>query len=281
MTGKRYLSSAMALALLAGSALPAAAADICQGFGPQSPRDISSLSGLNTHAAGAAPPAETMNLCNINVVTSAEHRGPGFSIAAGKGDRPGFKCNGFDQLTPAELKDPEAGHGSFQGVKPGDTIEVHWVYTSCAVKPGRGLGACWNATCSNPTLRVESQVFLLVNDPKATNFLDYVYQGHMARGLAQPRALPSGTGKPVVYAGSMTGPQYSEAICSPLQATWSVRPQCEKLDIESLDKWARYGNVFQEDRAHGVRALVKSPALLSEIPKDVAEMRWDLPLPVN
>ena len=52
--------------------------------------------------------------------------------------------------------------------------------------------------------------------------------------------------------------------CSPLQVTWSVRPQCAKLDINSVGKWCE-SNEFSEDHAHGVRKLVTSPKLLSEI----------------
>jgi hypothetical protein len=47
--------------------------------------------------------------------------------------------------------------------------------------------------------------------------------------------------------------------------TWSVRPECAKLDIGSLHKWASDGNVFKENHSHGVRQLVTAPELLSPI----------------
>lgn len=243
----------------------ASAEELCAGFGPQTPRDITDVSGSNPLMFTLAPPAPQMNLCNIHTHTNAEHKGPGFTVFAGNGKHGGYKCNGTDKLTGAELQDPAEGHGAFQGVTPGDTIEVHWVYTSCDVEPGEGLGSCLSEKCANPELRVEAQVFLLVNDPKALDFSKFAYAGNRAGHLHQPRSLPAGTGDPVVFAGSTTGPQYSQSACSPLQVTRSVRPECAKLDIGSLHKWASDGNVFKEDHSHGVRQLVTAPELLSPI----------------
>lgn len=241
------------------------AADLCVGYGPQTPRDISNVAGSNKRIFTLAPPASQMNLCNIHTHTNAEHKGPGFSVFAGTGKNGGFKCNDTAKLTKAELKDPSDGPGAFKGVKPGDTIEVHWVHTSCDIKPGAGLGSCLSESCANPELRVEAQTFLVVNDPKALNFADFAYAGNVKDGLHQAKSLPTGTGDPVVFAGSTTGPKYTQAKCSPLQVTWSVRPQCTKLDIGSLHKWAEAGNVFEEKKSHGVRQLVVAPELLSPI----------------
>jgi hypothetical protein len=116
----------------------------------------------------------------------------------------------------------------------------------------------------NPDLRVEAQVFTLVNDPKALDFNSLDYHGKTVNGYKQADAIPSNTGKPVVFTGSTTGPKYNEATCSPLQVTWSVRPSCVKVDINSVAKWCK-GNAFKEDHAHGVRKLVTTPSLLSEI----------------
>lgn len=237
---------------------------LCSGFGPQSPRDIRDFSGENLMRFAMAPPAAAMNLCNIHVHGTAEHKGPGFSRPAPDGST-GYQCNETRDLTIEEQIDLTAGHGAFKGVHPGSTIEVHWVYTSCDVAPGPGLDACLSATCANPTLRVETQVFLVVNDDTALNFDDFAYSGHMANGLHQPRALPTGTGDPVLYRGSTTGPTYSHTSCSPLQVTWNVRPVCAKLSFASLNAWAANGNVFAEDHAHGARPLVTAPALLAPI----------------
>ncbi|MBI3435644.1 MAG: cadmium carbonic anhydrase [Proteobacteria bacterium] len=240
----------------------AQAQEYCQKFGPQTPRDISSKAGTNARAFPFAAAPKTMNLCNIHYHVNAEHKGPGFAVFAGKGEHGGWKCNQTPKLTQAELKAPDGG--ACKGLKPGDTIEVHWVYSSCDVAPGSGLGACLSPQCGNPTLRVETQVFLVVNSKAARNFADFDYTGAPIRGLHQPKSLPARTGTPVVFRGSTTGPSYTEQKCSPLQVTWSVRPACAKIDINSVHKWCEK-NAFQEDHGHGVRDLVTAPALLDKI----------------
>ncbi len=236
---------------------------LCTTMGPQTPRDISSVAGLNTTLFDMAPASTAMNLCNIHTHTNAEHKGPGFEVFVNDSDTGGYACNGTADLTDAE-KAPYEGN-DYAGVQSGETIEVHWVHTSCETTPGEGLGACVPDTCENPTLRVETQVFLVVNDRSAADFMDYAYQGNRLNFKHQPKSLPTGTGTPVVFRGSTTGPSYNQSVCSPAQVTWSVRPQCQKLDIASLDAWAESGNVFKEKKSHGVRQLVTAPELLSEI----------------
>ncbi|WP_372340459.1 delta-class carbonic anhydrase [Parvularcula sp. IMCC14364] len=235
---------------------------LCEGFGPQTPRDIASATGTNENKFTMAPASTEMNLCNIHTHTNAEHKAPGFSVYVGDGVNGGYACNGTSALTEAELAMPESS--AYGDVKPGDTIEVHWVHTSCDIQPGEGLGSCLSDTCENPLLRVEAQSFLVVNDPNALDFTDFGYAGP-GEGLHQPKALPTGTGTPVVFRGSTTGPSYTQAVCSPLEVTWSVRPNCAKVDINSLNRSAEQGNVFNETKSHGVRQLVTAPELLSEI----------------
>ena len=265
MTVRINKMATMAVIAALGVSTPAAAQQICKGFGPQTPRDISSVSGKNKRVFTLAPPATRMNLCNIHTHTNAEHKGPGFALFAGAGKYGGYKCNGSESLSPAELEDPANDHGAFHGIKPGDTIEVHWVYTSCDVTPGEGLGSCLSDACANPQLRVEAQVFLVVNNPNALDFNNFAYGGNVVNGLHQAKSLPNGTGNPVVFAGSTTGPKYTQSACSPLQVTWSVRPNCAKIDVNPLYRWAERGNVFKEDRSHGVRPLVTAPELLAPI----------------
>jgi len=247
----------------------AKAGPACEGFGPQTPRDIDSVVGTNKRTFTFAPASNELNLCNIHLHKNAEHKAKAFSIYAGDGEhgyQSGYQCGISKALTKAELaptakKICDSKHGA---LSPGDTIEVHWVFTSCDVKPGKGLGSCVSDACANPDLRVETQVFTLVNDSNALDFNTLRYEGNMANGLHQPKALPSDTGAPVVFTGSTTGPKYSEQTCSPYQVTWSVRPSCAKIDINTIGKFCE-GNVFKEDHAHGVRKLVTNPALLSEI----------------
>lgn len=250
------------------SAMPAAAPEtevLCTNFGPQTPRDISSAAGTNADAFPMAPAYTELNLCNIHTHTNAEHKGPGFSVFVNDSDSGGYACNETAALTAAELAAPTINDGAFKGVKPGDSIEVHWVHSSCDIQPGEGLGSCLSETCQDPLLRVEAQTFLVVNDSAALNFRDFDYSGAAVNGLHQARSLPTGTGMPVVFRGSTTGPGYTQATCSPLKVTWSVRPQCAKLDIASLNAWAAEGNVFNESQSQGVRTLVTAPELLSPI----------------
>jgi hypothetical protein len=237
----------------------------CEGYGPQTPRDIDQLGGTNPRAFSLAPESSKLNLCNIHFHQNAEHKAKAFAIASegdANGVGGGFQCAISKTLTKSELeplKGPVCG-----GIEPGDTVEVHWVFSSCDVAPGPGLGSCLSANCANPDLRVETQVFTVVNDSSAINFLDLDYQGSSHNGLHQPKAIPSNTGEPVQFAGSTTGPSYSAESCSPLQVSWSVRPQCAKVDIKTLGQWCE-NNVFEEGEAHGVRQLVVNPALLSKI----------------
>ena len=239
-----------------------AGAELCIGMGPQTPRDISNTFGLNREAFPLAPPAGEMNLCNIHTHTNAEHRGPGFSILLNADDDGGFACNETPDLSEAELA---PAPGAYQDVEPGDTIEAHWVHTSCEATPGEGLGACVPEACSDPTLRVEAQVFLVVNDPDAFDFTNMAYGGNIVDGRHQAKAIPSTTGEPVLYRGSATGPSHDQTNCSALRVTWNVRPQCAKLDINSLHRWAEQGNVFNETRSLGVRQLVTARELLAPI----------------
>lgn len=243
--------------------LEAAAGEaLCTNMGPQTPRDISNVFGLNLEAFPLAPPADRMNLCNIHTHTNAEHKGPGFSVFIGGSDDGGYACNETAQLSEAELAPAE---GAYRGVRPGDTIEVHWVHTSCDAVPGEGLGACVPEGCDEPLLRVEAQVFLVVNDPEALDFTTMDYAGTRADGMHQAKMIPASTGEPVLFRGSTTGPSYDQINCSPVRVTWNVRPHCARLDINSLHRWAAQGNVFKETKSHGVRQLVTAPELLSPI----------------
>lgn len=247
------------------SAAPAYAELKCSEAGPQTPRDITSATGTNEVTFDMAPSHTEMNLCNIHTHTNAEHKGPDFSVFVNDSDYGGYACNETSSLSKEQLMDPFEGKGAFGKVKPGETIEVHWVHTSCDVKPGAGLGSCLSDDCTSPKLRVEAQVFLLVNDEHALDFNDYVYDNTQRDGLHQAKAIPGDTGTPIEFLGSTTGPSYTQEVCSPLQVTWSVRPQCAKLNIASLHAWAEKGNVFEETASHGVRQLVTKEEFLSPI----------------
>lgn len=240
----------------------AAAEERCHNSGPQSPRDITLKAGTNPSFFSYAPPAEQLNLCNIHFHKNAEHKGPQFAVHAGTGKHGGWKCNAdIQNRLKAETLAPLATDTKgCTNVQPGDTIEVHWVFTSCNVGPKEGLGACFSAACANPQIRVESAVFLLVSDAGASDFGQFDY--HASNSLYhQPMRLPDAAGA-VTFLGSSTGPKYSEQVCSPYQVTWNVRPQCRLLNINTLHSWCQ-SNVFNEHHAHGVRQLVTNAKLLA------------------
>ena len=239
-----------------------ASTELCVDMGPQTPRDIANTAGQNKEKFPLAPAYTELHLCNIHTHTNAEHKGPGFSIFVSDADDGGFACNETPDLSEAELA---PASGPYKGVAPGDTIEVHWVHTSCDATPGEGLGACVPEGCDNPLLRVETQVFLVVNDMNALDFANVAYDGNMVDERHQAKSIPSTTGEPIVFRGSTTGPSYDSRQCSPARVTWSVRPRCAKLDINSLHRWAEQGNVFNETKSHGVRQLVTAVELLSPI----------------
>jgi hypothetical protein len=100
-----------------------------KGFGPQSPRDIDSVTGKNSVEFNAAPAYTEMNLCNIHFHKNAEHSGGEFTKYAGNGDGKGY-LTGFQyagKLTKAELApiDYEVCPSEHGSLHPGDTIELH------------------------------------------------------------------------------------------------------------------------------------------------------------
>ncbi|MEM9707505.1 MAG: delta-class carbonic anhydrase [Pseudomonadota bacterium] len=236
------------------------------GFGPQSPRDLDTVTGNNDLFFGEAPQYQEMNLCNIHFHENAEHRGGEFTTYAGNGDGEG---NGTGFLYDGELTDSEKasigrtiGAGKHGDLVPGDTIEVHYVHSTAKITPGPTLGACLSESIANPQLRVETQVFVLVNDETAADFVDLTAI-EVVDGYHQAVNIPNDTGQPIQYDGSTTGPSYNEAG-SPLQVSWSVRPKVIKLSITSVEAWLS-DNVFEETAAHGVRNLVINPDLISTI----------------
>lgn len=237
------LPISFSLALLGEHALGSS----CTTAGPQSPRDITQKSGSNQVQWAKALPYKKMNLCNIHFHKNAEHKGLDFSKLEGKGDNEGYTCKQAKGAAGSKSKTR-----SCKDLEAGDTIEVHWVYTSCDVKPGEGLGSCASESCVNPSLRVEGRVFYLAD--KGIDF------GNLSKDFNK-LSLPE-KGNMVEYLGSTTGPKYTASKCSPYQVTWRVDNACQALDITSLDQFCK-NNPFNEDHAHGVRKLVKNPKLLS------------------
>ena len=237
-----------------------------KGFGPQSPRDIDQDYGSNQRHFSMGPNRSQLNLCNIHFHKNAEHSGGQFTTHVGNGDgkgsNTGYAYNG--KLTASQLK-PVSGKicaAKDEALQSGDTLEVHYVYSSAQVQPGPTLGACLAKNTMNPSLKVEGQVMVLANDSNALDF-KHLAMVKQVNGYFQAPNIPNNMGVPVEYLGSTTGPSYNEKG-SPFQVSWSVRPNVAVVDINSVGEWCN-DNVFKEDHAHGVRNLVTNPKLLSSI----------------
>lgn len=229
----------------------------CTHAGPQSPRDIDRTLGSNPVTFAEAPPFAEMQLCDIHFHRFAEHKAEGFPTMAGTGDHAGYACRGREPAAEGDVGDSRPGGGGCRGVRSGDSIEVHWVFTTCDVEPAPSLQSCFSPVCLNPQFRVEAKVFYLTDGEAGE--LDF---GAFAD--AADIALPAAAGA-VEYLGSTTGPAFNnETSCSPFQVTWNVRPTCSPLAKASLDTWCR-DNVFRETKAHGVRPLVTPLGLRSRI----------------
>ena len=252
----------LALLTLSAPALAGGSKVACDKAGPQAPRDIDSVAGSNTTHFDVAPPASEMTLCDIHFHRNAEHRASGYSKLIGDGDHKGYICNGS---TPGIGH--AGGHGDAHhapkgcaGIAAGDTVEVHWVFTTCDVAPGPTLGSCFTKTCSDPQLRVEARVFNLTDDGSGANFADF-----RAPKAGDKVTVPPAS-DPVQYLGSTTGSSYNDGSCSPFKVTWNVTSACAPLEIGSINGWCgKDENPFKEDHAHGVRLLVEDAALLSPI----------------
>jgi hypothetical protein len=236
------------------------------GFGPQSPRDLTQSQGNNLRVFSSVQHHEQMNLCNIHFHQNAEHRGGEFTTYAGNGDgqgnHTGYVYNGSlsaAQLAPVSTQICPTDAGS---LVPGDTIELHYVFSSAQITPGPTLGACLAEATMNPQLHVQGQVFVLVNDRNALDFNAVAAHG-MQNGYHQPIGMPTDTGAPIRYIGSTTGPSFNEQG-SPLKVSWSVQPDVAYVDIQTVGDWCG-SNSFDESGAHGVRNLVINPDLLSPI----------------
>ena len=229
----------------------------CAKAGPQAPRDITKLTGSNAVSFGVAPPAAQMKLCDIHFHRNAEHRAIGYSKLAGDGDHKGYVCDGAKESeTHKHAKHTGSGCA---GIAAGDTIEVHWVFTTCDVKPAPTLGSCFTETCKSPQLRVEARVFKLTEDGSGADFASFA--DYSSGNVKLPAAS-----RPVQYIGSTTGSGYNDGTCSPFHVTWNVTSACQPLEIASINKWCgKSKNAFAEDHAHGVRRLVTDQALLSPI----------------
>ena len=221
--------------------------------GPQAPRDIDSGWGTNKTLFKTANNIEKMNLCDIHYHWNTEHKSAAYSTFIGieGSEHSGWAIVAPASTNPAERAEKDIGGEHPIGVMVGDTIEVHFVHTSCDVnyaelEPKNGLNNCVSSICANPQLRVVAQVFKVVAEHADVNDLDHPMKHDDAR---------------VVYTGSTTGAKYNNDHCSPFQVTWDVKKTPATISAAGLVEWSHK----HEQHAHGVRELVKRSELLSPI----------------
>jgi len=77
--------------------------EICEGFGPQTPRNIDEPRGENKRIFSLAPKYQDLNLCNIHFHVNAEHKAKDFSIFAGENGQGGYQCLSSQSLSKAGL----------------------------------------------------------------------------------------------------------------------------------------------------------------------------------
>lgn len=225
----------------------------CIGAGPQAPRDIDKVAGNNPVIFEETPATQDMNLCNIHFHRNAEHKAAAYSTYVKDGEHSGWACQ---EPAAGRIGKDHVEYKECEGIAEGDTVEVHWVYTTCDIESagvtplGGGLNACLTSTCANPELRASAQVFVLRKDGEM-KFAD---------------SPPSHNDPVVTYTGSTTGTSYSNEHCSPFQVTWDVKSTCGTLNIDNFSEWCG-DNEYHEKHAHGVRELVTSEKLLSKISK--------------
>ncbi|HXU34630.1 MAG TPA: delta-class carbonic anhydrase [Thermoanaerobaculia bacterium] len=229
----------------------------CETVGPQTPRDILNRLGENPVRFSKAPPMRELRLCDIHFHRSAENKIPGSVPAIPPGE--GFVCTQMKGATAHDAEGEGADRKVCQNVGLFDTVEVHWVYTTCNVEPAPCLTSCFSPSCLNPELRVAAQVFFLTPNgyPRATDWQESGYDHYPPP--------PNGN---VEFLGSTTGDKFNRPgpnNCSPYQATWSVARSCRPLTLASLGRWCDT-NVYNERKPHGVRKLVTDPKLLARIP---------------
>lgn len=113
-----------------------------------------------------------MNLCDIHYHWNAEHKSKEYSTFIGLEDseHSGWVIVEPASTDPAYRSEHDIAHLLGDdvhdiGVIVGDTIEVHFVHSSCNVKyeelnPANGLGNCATSVCANPQLYNFSFVFI-------------------------------------------------------------------------------------------------------------------------
>jgi len=109
--GRMLFTPVLVLGLALATPAAAESSEVCEGFGPETPRDIDARTGENRRVFALAPDRSQMILCNIHFHVDAEHKAKDFSIYAGEGENGVggvYRCQSGESLTEKELRAPAA-----------------------------------------------------------------------------------------------------------------------------------------------------------------------------
>lgn len=136
----------------------------------------------------------------------------------------GFYCKTLEEDQDPAMMEPYDWQYC-KSTNVGGTYELHWVHSSGGDGMGPGLGGAF-ARQHNPTIIVQGQVFVIVNDPSGSNDMQLM-------GGAPFNDL---RGDKIMYIGSTTGTSYNnEDTCSPYTIHWHVDRKCQLVSAQSMD----------------------------------------------
>ncbi len=130
----------------------------------------------------------------------------------------------FDPFLGARLGSPE-------GTDPTECFSVvasrsnRAIIRETVAAPIRSHSGRLPEICSAPLLRAEAQMFLVVNNSDALDFMDMAGRGNVVDDRYQALSIPSNAGEPVLLHGATTGSSYTQSSCALTEVTWNVRPR--------------------------------------------------------
>lgn len=219
----------------------------CTEAGPQSPRDVTAGSTGKMTAGTPLDSVDGLVQVNTHFHLGSEHK------SDGEYDEPmnfGYSCKtSVAGLEPAHLKPYDFQY--CHDLEVGQTYEFHWVYSSGGAEMGPGLGGAF-ATSSEPTIVVQGQVFVLVNDDTGA-FDQDLLTGVTFDKLSTDVAM---------YMGSTTGTKYNNGdSCSPYSINWHVDRKCQFVSAKSFDNLCKRQidlNMKADTHPHGSREVVSN-----------------------
>jgi len=221
----------------------------CNKAEPQAPRDLTQpdgnfTEGMKVPKSPTLTPSQVLflSLVNVHFHFGAEHKANAYMndsvIVDWDGNtkpEPGYMCEAPQLNTTFKFQYCE-------NVTVGYSYEVHYVHSSAGYSAQHtadasadnmddGLGGAANGRgLLNPTVAVEAQVFLIVDDD-TTGVDDAPDLVHGWKHLTDRKIA--------AYQGSTTGPSHDDSVCSPYAVSWHVDLDCHKVKASDFDKMCK------------------------------------------